>query len=302
MSTQGIASEQRVFAVAGGVGGGEFPSASLGNYVVKALLAKGNEVRVLARSHSLESPAAKDLVETGARVIAVDYGSQSDLDEALKGVHVVVSALNPSAVQAQHALADASKRCGVELLLPAEYGPNSLEIDEQVDFPVWAKMAFRQYLESIGFPYYAIFCGLFAEWAEGFILGAEPEKNEARIVGKGDKKISFTALGDVAEFIAATTTTLPISKLSNTCVGISGSDRTWNEIAEFLQKKRPELKVIHEPVADTEAEFAETKNTLLWIKLHMDKGLGTGEGLQGLTTKSRELYPEWKPRSVEEFL
>jgi nucleoside-diphosphate-sugar epimerase len=119
MSTRGIASEQRVFAVAGGVGGGEFPSASLGNYVVKALLAKGNEVRVLARSHSLESPAAKDLVETGAKVIAVDYGSQLDLDEALKGVHIVVSALNPSAVQAQHALADASKRCGVELLLPA---------------------------------------------------------------------------------------------------------------------------------------------------------------------------------------
>lgn len=95
---------------------------------------------------------------------------------------------------------------------------------------------------------------------------------------------------------------LPISKLSNVCVGIAGSDRTWNEIAEFLQKKRPELKVIHESVADTEAEFAETKNTLLWIKLHMNKGLGTGEGLQGMTTKSRELYPEWKPRSVEEFL
>lgn len=60
--------------------------------------------------------------------------------------------------------------------------------------------------------------------------------------------------------------------------------------------------MIHEPVADTEAEFAETKNTLLWIKLHMNKGLGTGEGLQGLTTKWGELYPEWKPRSVEEFL
>jgi len=119
MSTQGIASGQRVFAVAGGVGGGEFPSASLGNYVAKALLAKGHEIRVLARSHSLDSPAAKDLNENGAKVIAVDYGSQLDLDEALKGVHVVVSALNPSAVQAQHALADASKRCGVELLLPA---------------------------------------------------------------------------------------------------------------------------------------------------------------------------------------
>jgi hypothetical protein len=119
MSTQESASEQRVFAVAGGVGGGEFPSASLGNYVVKALLAKGNEVRVLARSHSLDSPAAKHLAANGAKVIAVDYGSQSDLDEALKGVHVVVSALNPSAVQAQHELADASKRCGVELLLPA---------------------------------------------------------------------------------------------------------------------------------------------------------------------------------------
>jgi hypothetical protein len=90
--------------------------------------------------------------------------------------------------------------------LVSEYGPNSLEIDEQVDFPVWGKMAFRQYLESIGLPYYAIFCGLFAEWAEGFILGPEPEKNEARIVGKGDKKISFTALGDVADFIAVTTT------------------------------------------------------------------------------------------------
>jgi hypothetical protein len=71
---------------------------------------------------------------------------------------------------------------------------------------VWGKMAFRQYLESIGLPYYAIFCGLFAEWAEGFILGAEPEKNEAQIVGKGDKKISFTTLGDVADFIAVTTT------------------------------------------------------------------------------------------------
>jgi hypothetical protein len=82
-----------------------------------------------------------------------------------------------------------------------------------VDFPVWGKMAYRQYLESIGLPYYAVFCGLFAEWAEGFILGAEPEKNEARIVGKGDKKISFTALGDVAEFIAVTTTSESRSSL-----------------------------------------------------------------------------------------
>jgi len=69
-----------------------------------------------------------------------------------------------------------------------------------------------------------------------------------------------------------------------------------------MQQKQPELAIVHDSVADAEANFAETKDTLIWIRLHMNKGLGTSEGVQGLTIKSQDLYPEWQPKEVEEFL
>lgn len=301
MSTYSQSSQtKRSYVVAGGVGGAEFPSAALGNYIVRALLKRDLEVKVLVRDQSAGSEAAKDLERAGAKLVPVDYTQKETLDKALVGVDVVVCAINPAAADAQLALAEACKRADIQLFLPAEYGPNT---DYLVpEDPVWKKKLFREHLKTMGLPSYAVYPGLFAEWASPFLLGLEPGKEEANIVGDGNQIISFTSLNDVADFIAESTSTLPLSKLQDVAVGITGSHRTWNQLAEFVRQKQPELKVVHTPVDEVRASYDAKFDMLLWIKLYMADGKAISEGVDVGTVYGSDLLPSWKPKPVEDFL
>jgi hypothetical protein len=116
-------------------------------------------------------------------LVAVDYNNPSTLEAALKGVDVVVSTLCvvyivaddltlshwPSAgggFAQQPALAKAAKASGVKLIVPSEWGGNTL--DEPAESFLRGKRDFRESLPGLGLPYLAVFTGPFSDTANWF--------------------------------------------------------------------------------------------------------------------------------------
>lgn len=71
--------------VAGGTG-------NLGERIIKALIARGAEVRAIVRNGS-KPEKIKQLTELGAKVITVDMSNVEELKQACQGASFVVSAL-----------------------------------------------------------------------------------------------------------------------------------------------------------------------------------------------------------------
>ena len=162
------------FAVAG--------AGSLGKFVVEALLAKKNEgvissVTILSRSvsdyidlfrfmtlayHVNQPGGHDDLVAKGAKVVAVDYSSQSSIQSAVGSIDVIVSTLSDSPLGSQLELAKGAKAAGVKLFVPSEFGNQTDGATEGV----WGeKDAFKKKLkDEINLPYVVFYTGGFADW------------------------------------------------------------------------------------------------------------------------------------------
>lgn len=76
---------EHIIAIAGGTG-------NLGGRIVKALLNKGAEVRVLVRS-TTDTKKISQLEQLGAKVILVEMNNEQEISAACSGATCVVSAL-----------------------------------------------------------------------------------------------------------------------------------------------------------------------------------------------------------------
>ena len=76
---------QNIIIVAGGTG-------NLGGRIVKALLNRGAEVRVLVRPSSNQKKISY-LEQLGAKVMVVDMSNEQDISSACVGANCVISAL-----------------------------------------------------------------------------------------------------------------------------------------------------------------------------------------------------------------
>jgi uncharacterized protein YbjT (DUF2867 family) len=124
----------KTFAVAGGLGGETQFSAALGPEIVKALVANGGQVKVLARdgvlcvvmasggadagAGSAKKSSATALEALGASIVTVDYDKPETLVSALDGVEVLVSAFGSGAIASQQPLVGAAAKAGVALFVP----------------------------------------------------------------------------------------------------------------------------------------------------------------------------------------
>ena len=75
----------KIIIIAGGTG-------NLGGRIIKELLKKEVEVRVLVRSSSSQDKIA-ELEQLGAKIFTVDMNSEKEIGEVCKGASCVVSAL-----------------------------------------------------------------------------------------------------------------------------------------------------------------------------------------------------------------
>ncbi|KAH7099983.1 NAD(P)-binding protein, partial [Auriculariales sp. MPI-PUGE-AT-0066] len=267
------------FAVAGGAGG-------LGALITKALLSQGAEVIVLTRSKDSAVPA-------GAAAKVVDYADSASLSAALKGVQVVISALNAGGFGQQPALADAAKAAGVKLFVPSEYGNPTHEVS--ADSLLHFKAALHQHLRTIGLPYTLYYTGWFSDY--NFIppFGFDVANKTLTIVGKGNTPISFTSRPDVAHFIAYTLTHLPEDKLQNATLGVEGDRRTLVSLKQtFEEVFGGEFKLVHRDT-DEVAKLVQEKREAVFL----DYILLSGElGEVQIDNAQNSLVPGWQPLTV----
>ena len=110
----------------------------------------------------LDAQGSKTTVQGDAKVIQVDYSNDASIKQALAGVHVVISTIQPQAIDVQTKIAAAAQEVGVQLFCPSEFGGIS---ENETDGIFAAKAAIQQKLKAMGLPYAAFYNGPFSDMA-----------------------------------------------------------------------------------------------------------------------------------------
>ncbi|KAG1863095.1 hypothetical protein F4604DRAFT_1929268 [Suillus subluteus] len=207
----------------------------IGVPIVKAFLAIGAPILVIARPTSTNTSALPN-DDPNLKVVRADYTSASEISVILREnkIDVLISTVTFmfGGMVVQDVLADAAKEAGVKLFVPSEFGlsPPAVGLTHE-------KHAFAVYAKSIGLPTLRIYNGLFHDFVPW--LTAVTETGKFHIVGKGDMPGSFTAISDVAGYVAHILTTQPPPRLLDVEVHIEGQRATLSEISALYKGSVP---------------------------------------------------------------
>lgn len=125
-----------------------------------------------------------------------------------------------------------------------------------------------QYAKSIGLPTLRVFNGLFCEFVPWFTTLADTGK--FHIVNKGETPGSFTAVSDVAGYVAHILTTQSPSRLLDVEIHIEGQRATLSEIGVLYKGRAP---VVHCDALPTEGVVNAHFRT--FIQKHIEAGGGS---------------------------
>ncbi len=190
---------KQIILVAGGTG-------NLGGRIVKALIARGAEVRAVVRNGS-EPEKIEKLTELGAEVITVDLSDVDELKQACQGASCVVSALSglhDVIVESQIKLLDAAIAAGVQRFIPSDFSSDftKLPTGENRNFDL--RKEFRQYLDKSPIAATSILNGAFADiLSYGTPLYNVKNYSVGYWGDKSDWKIDFTTMDNTADYTAA---------------------------------------------------------------------------------------------------
>ncbi|KAJ6522344.1 hypothetical protein DFH09DRAFT_1191722 [Mycena vulgaris] len=264
------------------VGGG-----NIGLPILNALAAKNTSVILLARPES-----ADKTVPPGVQVVKVDFNNAEAVAAVLKQhkVDVVLSAINVVAApeRTHKALIEAAKLAAVKLFVPSEYG---MTTEGYTEGPLGFKNQLADSLEAIGIPSARFYTGGFTENIPRLV--GYSDHGKIRIVGTGEAPVSFTALEDIAGFVAHVLTTLPPAELENRIFRLEGDRTTLTELG-------PLFKTSVEHLAEISGEPGKTKLLSLADRGSLSSGWneakkaeGTGADAAG---SANALWPghQWK--------
>jgi NADH dehydrogenase len=213
----------------------------LGGEICRHLATHGKPIRAMVRSTSDPEKVAK-LSELGAEIVVGDLKEPEALRSACAGVATVVSgvtAIIPQQPgdsiatvddQGQKALIDAAREAGAEHFVYISYSGHISGDDPLTR----AKRAVEEHLQRSGLAYTILRPSYFMEtWlspAVGFDLGAR----RVRVYGMGDEKLSWIALGDVAEFAALC---VDNPEVKNTVIELGGPEAlSPNEVIRLAEE------------------------------------------------------------------
>lgn len=217
-------------------------SGTIGRPILKYLLESNHfdEVRVLTRSDSQNS------FPPGAIVKKVDYDSTSSLEEALRGVDGLVSALAFEVIDTQKNLVDAATSAGVRRMIPAEYGNDTMN-PKLATMPIYQpKIAIREQCERKSeetggrFTWTVVMNASFlgSDWTLDFIVDMTHRRCE--IKDGGDVLFCAATYDDIARAVLGIF--VHPEETANRPVKISSVDTTQNELLAIAQEVRPEDK------------------------------------------------------------
>ena len=202
-----------------------------GGAVARALLAKGQKVRVMTRNPE----KAATLAKAGAEVVHGDLTNQAILQMALRGVHGVFAMSTPfeagmeAEVRQGIMLADAAKQAGIAHYVYTSVG----SAHRNTGIPHFeSKWKVEQHIRQIGLPATILRPVWFME---NFTTFAKPSAEGILMLPmKPARKLAMVALKDIGAFGAAAF--LRPNDFLGQAIDLAGDDLTMPETAALLTK------------------------------------------------------------------
>ena len=200
-----------------------------GGAVARALLAKGQQVRVMTR----HPEKAASLAKAGAEVVQGDLTNQAILQMALRGVYGVFAMSTPfeegmeAEVRQGTMLADAAKQAGITHYVYTSVG----SAHRNTGIPHFdSKWKVEQHIRQIGLPATILRPVWFME---NFTTVAKPSAEGVLMLPmKPSRKLAMVALKDIGEFGAAAF--LRPNDFLGQAIDLAGDELTMSETAAQL--------------------------------------------------------------------
>jgi uncharacterized protein YbjT (DUF2867 family) len=216
---------QKIIIVAGGTG-------NLGGRIVKALLNRGAEVRVLVRPSS-DQKKISYLEQLGAKVRVVDMSNEQDISSACVGANCVISALaglRDVVIDAQKILLNGAVLAGVPRFIPSDYSLDFTKFNDGENRNLDLRREFHKYLDSVAISSTTIFCGAFMDMLTNEIPMIISKRKLVLYWGNADHKMGFTTLDDTAMFTA----NVALDENTSRYLNIAGDQISPREITDVM--------------------------------------------------------------------
>jgi len=176
----------------------------LGRRIVKALRAKGADVRAIVRTSS--DPAnVKALEAQGVTVVTLDTNNVAEVTAACQGVSCVVSALSgfrDTIIGTQNVLLDAAVAAGVPRFIPSDFSLDFTRFSDGENRNLDLRREFHTYLAKAPIKATTIFNGAFAELITGDMPLVLFKPKLVLYWGDTNHRMGFTTMDNTAEFTA----------------------------------------------------------------------------------------------------
>ena len=256
----------RIILVAGATG-------NLGLRIVKALVNKGAEIRVVVRQNS-DIEKIKQLEALGAKIHKVTNWDKVELITACRDVSCVVSSLaglRNVVIDAQKVLLDAAIAAGVKRFIPSDYSLDFTKFSYGENRNLDMRREFHEYLDKTAIAATSIFNGAFADMLTNEMPLILFKQKMILYWGNVDHKFGFTTMDNTAEFTAK--------------VALDTSSPRYLRIAGDLISPREIKALASELTGEKFRLFSPGGKWLLGLIIKIARKLAPAEN---------ELYPAWQ--------
>ena len=258
----------------------------LGSEIVRRLIARGENVRAMVRTTSAPEKVER-LKRMGAEIVTADVKEPRTLIAACAGVDAVVSTITTILTSQPGDSFEATDSAGTKALIDAasQSGAKkfvfvSFDTSKSPENPLTnAKREAEEHLKKSGLEYTILHPTPFCESWLGPMLFADPVACTAKVYGKGNDKIRYVAVADVAEF-AVQSLTNPAAR--NAVIPVGGPEEISQREAVriFEEAFGKKFSVVEIPEAALEAQWSTAQNpfdrTFAGLMLAVARGLGSG--------------------------
>ena len=293
--------DNNMIVVAGGTG-------NLGGRIVKALLQKKVEVRVLVRSTS-DIKKTNQLEEIGAKVVVVDMNNEKEIAAACIGADCVISALaglEKTVIDSQKKLLDGAISAGVPRFIPSDYSLDFRNFNDGENRNLDLRRKFHTYLDSTPIAATTIFNGAFMELLTNEMPMIIPKRKLVIYWGNADHKMGFTTLDDTALYTA----NVALDASSPRYLSVAGDQLSPREIREVMNElsgnkfrliKTGRLRLLSF-IIKIAKKIAPSKNDLYPAWQGMQYMRNMMDKRATLITTDNNRYPDMKWTTVKELL
>ncbi|EJC99627.1 NAD-binding protein [Fomitiporia mediterranea MF3/22] len=269
-----------------------------GKSIADALLDQPDfRVVVAVRTSSLEKPAVAALKAKGAEVRELDLegATHDQLVAILKDIDIAISCIDFDKLHLQYPLIDAAKQTNLKRFIPSDWSP---ACKRGVRALHDEKLAIHEYIEKSGIGHTFIDTGAWSHLSHDI---------EKRIFGTGDVKSAIIDIPDIGAFVSRI---LRDPRTLNCYVFCYAEEVTQNEIlvlSERISGRKFEPKRVNEEEVKElrrnakGVEFAML-DYVLSLRFRGDNTIANAKTAEyGGALDARELYPDFKPRLLEDI-